>query len=407
MNQSFFQKLQRVRLSDVLSVVQFLLAAPIALVVRLFLKDLWVVCDDKEQACDNGYYFFRYVRQQQPQQRILFAVRRSSPDYDRVRQLGAVVPYGSLRHWIAYLAASVNISSQKDGKPNAVLCYLLEVSGLLRNRRAFLQHGIIKDNLPYLHYKKTRMAFFTVSVKREYEYVKKVFGYPEGVVCQVGLCRYDTLVNEADGETILLMPTWRQWIAHETSGSKRAERVKSFAETEYCKSWLSLLQSEELEKICKQYGKRVIFYPHRNMQKFLPHFQSAVREHVVIAAWPEYDVQTLLKQCSMLVTDYSSVAMDAAYLGKPVVYYQFDYERFRTWHLEEGYFHYEEDAFGPIAVKEAQVLAAIRSYVSGNFVPEEEYRRRSDAFFDLRDGRNCERTYIKMKELSKWKTSIL
>ena len=227
MNQSFFQKLQRVRLSDALSVVQFLLAAPIALVVRLFLKDLWVVCDDREQACDNGYFFFRYVRQQQPQQRILFAVRKSSPDYDRVRRLGAVVPYGSLRHWIAYLAASVNISSQKDGKPNAVLCYVLEVSGLLRNRRAFLQHGIINNNLPYLYYKKTKMAFFTVSVKREYEYVKQVFGYPEGAVCQVGLCRYDTLVNEADGETILLMPTWRQWIAHETSGSKWAERVNS------------------------------------------------------------------------------------------------------------------------------------------------------------------------------------
>lgn len=59
------------------------------------------------------------------------------------------------------------------------------------------------------------------------------------------------------------------------------------------------------------------------------------------------------------VTDYSSVAMDVAYLGKPVVYYQFDYERFRTFHLEEGYFHYEEDAFGPIAAEEAQVLAAI------------------------------------------------
>lgn len=403
MNQSFFQKLQRVRPWDFFSVVQFLIAVPAALVVRLFLKDLWVVCDDREQAGDNGYYFFRYVRQQKPQQKIVFAIRKGSPDYERVQSLGPVVSYGSLRHWIYYLAASVNISSQKDGKPNAVLCYLLEVSGLLRNRRAFLQHGIIKDNLPYLHYKKTRMAFFTVSVKREYEYVKKVFGYPEGVVCQVGLCRYDTLVNESDGKTILLMPTWRQWIAHETSCSKRAERVNSFTETNYCQSWLSLLRSEELKELCKAYGKRVIFYPHRNMQKFLPYFSQAAGEHIVIASWTEYEVQTLLKQCSMLVTDYSSVAMDAAYLGKPVVYYQFDYERFRAFHLEEGYFHYEEDAFGPIAAEEAQVLAAIRSYVERDFVPEEKYRKRSDDFFDLRDRKNCERTYVKMKELSNGK----
>ena len=263
----------------------------------------------------------------------------------------------------------------------------------------FLQHGIIKDNLPYLHYKNTKMSFFTVSTKREYDYVCDVFGYPDGVIQQVGLCRYDTLINNTDGNTILIMPTWRQWIAHETSNSKIAENVESFADTNYCKSWIEFLSSKELEEICKKSNKKIVFYPHRNMQKFINDFKSIKKDYISIATWPEYDVQTLLNECAMLVTDYSSVAMDVAYLNKPVVYYQFDYEQFRKWHLEEGYFSYEDDGFGPIKYNLTDVINTVDSYVEKNFKLENEYQERINNFFDLRDKKNCERTYLKIKEM--------
>ena len=83
---------------------------------------------------------------------------------------------------------------------------------------------------------------FTVTTKKEYDYVCKEFGYPDGVIQQLGLCRYDTLINESDGKYILIMPTWRQWIAHETTNSKKAENFKSFKETNYFKKWMELLK---------------------------------------------------------------------------------------------------------------------------------------------------------------------
>lgn len=320
MEKSFFQKLQMVKIADIFHVFKFLVAIVPAFFVKLFVKDLWVVCDYEEEARDNGYYFFKYLREKQPQQRAVYAISKSSPDYGKVRSLGRVVAYGSLMHWIYYLAASKNISSQKGGKPNAAICYVLEIYGILHNKRIFLQHGIIKDNLPYLHYKNAKVSMFTVSVKREYDYVVKEFGYPDGVIQQVGLCRYDTLENQSQGDTILIMPTWRQWIAHETTNSRKAEDVQSFSETHYCRAWLELLNSTELEQICKSTGKKVIFYPHRNMQKFMKDFQVD-KEGVIIASWPEYDVQELLKKSAILITDYSSVAMDFAYQDKPVLYY--------------------------------------------------------------------------------------
>lgn len=44
------------------------------------------------------------------------------------------------------------------GKPNAAICYVLEVYGILRNKRAFLQHGIITADLSFLYYPHTKMS---------------------------------------------------------------------------------------------------------------------------------------------------------------------------------------------------------------------------------------------------------
>ena len=43
----------------------------------------------------------------------------------------------------------------------------------------------------------------------------------------------------------------------------------------------------------------------------------------------EKSIQELLRECKYLITDYSSVAFDFAYMKKPLQYFQFDYEEFR------------------------------------------------------------------------------
>jgi CDP-glycerol glycerophosphotransferase (TagB/SpsB family) len=399
MEKSFFQKLQMVKISDILHIFKFIFAFPIALILKIFIKDLWLVCDYEDEARDNGYYFYKYLREKQKEQNVYYAINKKSPDYEKVKKLGKVVKYGSFKHWILYLLASKNISSQKGGKPNAAICYVLEVYGIIKNKRIFLQHGIIKDNLPYLHYKNAKLSMFTVTTKKEYDYVCKEFGYPEGVIQQLGLCRYDTLIDESDGEYILIMPTWRQWIAHETTNSKKAENFKSFKETNYYKKWMELLSSKELEKVCKNNNKKIIFYPHRNMQKFINDFELLNKDYIIIGSWPEYDVQDLLKKSSLLITDYSSVAMDFAYLDKPIIYYQFDYEQFRSWHLEEGYFSYKDDGFGYVKEDLPEIIRLIEFYINNNFELENRHKNRINDFFDLKDNKNCERTYLKIKEI--------
>ena len=95
MEKSFFQKLQMVKLSDILHIFKFIIAFPISFIMKLFIKDLWVICDYEDEARDNGYYFYKYLREKQSQQNAVYAINKKSPDYEKVKRLGKVVKYGS------------------------------------------------------------------------------------------------------------------------------------------------------------------------------------------------------------------------------------------------------------------------------------------------------------------------
>ena len=151
----FIEKFKGVKPVDILHIFLFLFALPISLVYRINRKDLWLICDNGTEASDNGYWLFKYIRENHPEQDCVFAVHKTSVDFDKVNSLGKTVEYGSFMHWILYLTARVNISSQKGGKPNFAVCYLLEVYGILKNNRVFLQHGVILTDIEFLYYRNT------------------------------------------------------------------------------------------------------------------------------------------------------------------------------------------------------------------------------------------------------------
>ena len=393
MEETLFQKLQRVKPADIGHVFLFMLALPISLIYRLFRRNMWLICDNKNEARDNGYHFFRYVCEKHPEIDAVYAISYRSPDYSKVKNLGKTVNYGSLKHWIYYLAAEKNISSQKGGKPNAAVCYFLEVKGLLKNTRIFLQHGIIKDDMPWLYYENTKMRLFVCSTKRECDYVSEKYGYPDGWVQELGICRLDCLHDmQVKPKQVLIMPTWRSWIATPTSASYEIEDVSKFTNTEYYKSWSAFLSDGRLNDIAEEYGLDIVFCPHRNMQPYLSYF-NINSPRITIASWPEYDVQELLKESAYLITDYSSIAMDFAYMKKRLTYYQFDYKDFRRGQYPEGYFSYENDGFGRVCYNADEVLSELETAAQEDFRNVDIYLKRHDEFFDLYDTQNCERNF--------------
>jgi CDP-glycerol glycerophosphotransferase (TagB/SpsB family) len=105
---------------------------------------------------------------------------------------------------------------------------------------------------------------------------------------------------------------------------------------------------------------------------------------------------------SLLITDYSSVFFDVAYMNKPIVFYHFDYDEFRQKHLSEGYFSYEKDGMGPIAHDEKELIDLILdSYSDQGFYTKDRYVERTKRFFPLQDADNCQRIYDEIKSVEK------
>ena len=379
---------QYLKPKDVAHLFLCLLVFPFAIIAKAFVRGFWLVCEDKNEARDNGYWFFEYVRRCHPKRKIAYAINKSSPDYVKVKNLGKVISYGGVSHWFWYIVADKNISSQKGGKPNAAVCYLFEVSLRLRRRnRIFLQHGVTVNSGAWLYKKNCYFDKFICAAKPEYEYIKDNFGYSEKELCLTGFARYDNLNDDVtEKDLILVMPSWRQWL----SGVQAEEEERDFCNSRYFKEWNGFLSDERFTALLEKYGKRAIFYPHRNMQRFLYRF-AAGNDRIRVADWKNYDVQELLKRAALLITDYSSIFFDFAYMRKPTVFYQFDEEEYRERQYKQGWFDYRNTPLGDYTKDRDTLLRVLEKRLAEGIKKLDEEKIKS--IFGYSDNGNNERIY--------------
>jgi CDP-glycerol glycerophosphotransferase (TagB/SpsB family) len=112
-----------------------------------------------------------------------------------------------------------------------------------------------------------------------------------------------------------------------------------------------------------------------------------LNENITISLEDSY--QDLFRDSSILITDYSSVAFDFAYLKKPVIYYQpnDDYP------YEKGYSVFEEMGLGDVILKEEDTVDKIKEYIDTGCLMENKYIERVNNFFKYTDKNNCKRVY--------------
>lgn len=394
MSNKLKNSLKYITAGDVGHCFLFALVLPFALIAKIFIRNYWLVCEDRNEARDNGYHFYKWVRENRPKQKIAYAINKKSPDYQKVKGLGKVISYGTISHWFWYIVADKNISAQKGGKPNAAVCYMLEVVlGFRKNNRVFLQHGVTINKGDWLFYPNTKMRLFITAAKEEHDFILREFGYPEKNVALLGFSRFDALHDATrDENLILVMPTWRNWLGRASSENKNLD----FTKTEYFNKWNDFLCDEKLGEMLEKYDKKLLFYPHRNMQKFLQYF-SVKSDRIEIADWKKYDIQDVLKRASLLVTDYSSVFFDFSYMRKPVLFYQFDEKEYREKQYGEGFFDYKNTVLGKWTDEKEKLYELIdESLSNGNPLMEGDVVR---SFFPLWDKNNSERIYEKIKSL--------
>ena len=392
--------LSLIRFGDICDFVKIILSCPIGLIFRLFKKDIWIVSEMEHTARDNGYWFFKYMRQNHPDRAVYYPIQFSSPDYKRVAPLGNVIPHGSFKHHIYTWAARVDISARTGrGLPASFMCHLFQVRGFYPFKTVFLQHGVTMNKAPFLEQKRNRIDLFIAATEAEAKGIVNDLGYSAQKVKVLGFTRYDEL-NEfnANNNQILLMPTWRFWLYPDLGRITEQDRLK-VKNSNYVKTYCSFLSSKRLNDFLTENNLTLLFFPHNQMQPFLGEFEG--NERIKIASTEEYDVQKALKESAYLITDYSSISFDFAYMKKPLCYFQFDYDEFREKHYPEGYFSYKAHGFGPIIKTEDDLITEIEQSFKNGFIMDDVYKSRVDETFKFRDKNNCKRTFEAIENLIK------
>ena len=98
----------------------------------------------------------------------------------------------------------------------------------------------------------------------------------------------------------------------------------------------------------------------------------------------------------MLITDYSSVCWDVYYQKKPVIFYQFDYEKYDMAH--GSYIDMETELFGRRAVTGDELLEELEKCIESDFELNQKETEDHHHYFEYIDDKNSERTYIYLKE---------
>jgi len=198
---------------------------------------------------------------------------------------------------------------------------------------------------------------------------------------------------------IIIAPTWRPYLSGMPKRGSSSRRLnKEFSQSNYFKNWDAILSNRNLSEALSERGFTLTFFPHPNTQPYL--YQFNTRNGVGMRTYSEDSVQEILADCYLLITDYSSIAFDAAYIYSPVIYFQFDKEEFFTKGiLREGYFDYQKDGFGPVCQAPEDVVQSIIKMTEKDYILPSSYKKNIFETFPYRDGKCCERIYHNVKNL--------
>ena len=345
-------------------------------------------------AQDNAFYLFEYYMKKggRDKRKTYYIIDSREPDAKRLKKYGKhVIEFMSLKHMIYIQAAKLLVSTdtikhayQWRGENTEIF------DKLLTKHSVFLQHGVLAlKRVEYIYNKNggNKTDLFISSSKMEQQIITENFRYSKAEVPVTGLARWSALENKEKENSILVMPTWRNWIIEVTP--------EQFVETDYYKNYMSILNSKELASMLEAYDTKLIFCMHPKFREFIGQFETA-SDRILLFDYDKKPINEMVMEASMMVTDYSSVSWDMYYMEKPIVFYQFDYARYME---EQGsYIDMTKELYGDRAETPDELFSLLLEYVKNGFAEKKKYADLRSTYLPCRDGLQCQRIDKAIKE---------
>ena len=364
-------------------------------------KPIWMYLDKIYKGGDSSEYLYRYASVQDNNINHYYLIDKKTSDYARLKKDGfKPLVRGSIKHRLVFLLADMMVISNSTvfAFNNFGIVNSSYIRDLVDFHVCCVQHGMSVQKIAVAQNRlrdNTRLYFCASQYEIEnlsrpvYDYV----GYD--ALKLTGVPRYDGLVDD-DKKQIMISPTWRMQAAVpvRTSEGEQRDYNPMFKESTYYKVFNSLINDKRLIEAAKKYGYRIKYVLHPIVSAQVDDFDK--NDYVdVIPAVGDMSYERMFCESSLMVTDFSGIQFDFAYMRKPLVYL---HHKDIPQHYEEGSFFYDTMAFGEIAHDNDELIDLLCEYMASGCKMKEEYVRRADDFFYYDDRENCKRIYDVMIE---------
>ena len=287
---------------------------------------------------------------------VFYVIDKNSPDYEKIPTAYRkhVIAKHSFKHLVHFFASHRFIGTETLGHAIQLRCANRLVLRKLSARNLeyiFLQHGVMymisldsdqRTGFYKQDYKKHKVV---VSSKLEADHFIKYAGFKRKDLWVTGLAKFDQSQHDTDADKIVIMPTWRRWEANLAA--------TDFTATEYYRMIRKMIKN-----VPKELRKKLIVMPHPLMLKALESApKNPLCKYLPKGKWT-YD--GVLRECRLLITDYSSVAYDAFYRGANVIFCWGEKKHCMKRYGENAHLMLTKKlAFGPVCKNYDELSAAI------------------------------------------------
>lgn len=364
-------------------------------------KDNWVFFDKLYKAGDNGEYLFNYCVENCPDVNSYYIITKESLDYKRLKKKYGkhILIFGSLRQKLVLLNTQIIFATHAGVWP---YCGFKGLQGFLKNllnaEIVCIQHGLTIQNIAQYQnrLKDNTHMYFCASKYEITNLEQKSYGYQKDELRLTGCPRYDGLINN-DQKQILIAPTWRRniVITGNAFGTSK-EYNPEFKHTKYFEIYNRLINDRRLLDVAEQKGYKIVFLIHPTLSSQVDDYDKNDYTSIIPAV-SEVSYEKMLTESSLMVTDYSGIQFDFAYMKKPILYY---HPHELPPQYEEGIYKYDTMGFGPIVEEYDSLIENLCETIKNGCKMERKYLDRIEDFFQYTDHSNCERI---IKEIREWK----
>lgn len=342
-------------------------------------RDIWIISETENQFQDNGFAFFKYIRENYPQKEVYYIIDKKTRNIEELEKLGNILYFKSLKS-IYYLFLAKKILSTHGiwMLPQEFGIFRKHSKKCIKAEKIMLQHGVTALKDVTAAYNKKSFFLndkFIVNSETEKKILIKCLGYDNQNIIISGFPRYDRLedLRNLEKYKILYMPTYRKGIKNSDDflNSKFYLNTKSLLEK------LSTNEKIEINFILhKEFKKYTKYYLNKNI-KFYYDYSS---------------INELVNSSNLLITDYSSICFDFLFLEKPIIFYLSDSISEKTF-KEAPYINSFEIFKAFIFKEQEQVCSIINDFIKNPNLKKAEIEQIRKIFFKYKDRRNCERLF--------------